>query len=599
VSAFPPKTSPSLAVALAHGARGRRVFPAVLGEPDERGHRSKTPLVAWKDEATCDPEAIRRMWRQHRQANLAGWALDGGLVALDVDDPAAFDAAGLELPATASQRTPSGGSHYLYEADGRAVRQTVREIPGADTRVAGKGWVGLYSEDAFAGRIAPAPEFLYGIERPPDGGDGGDGDERLGTRDDILRWLGRVARAAGATEAEYLALLTAARDGGRIVALDPDRPWRDADLRVLAREAAKWGSDGPDEELEETARRLWEGYLAWKGARAAASVPTRFDFMDLGAAMRDGIRQAPMLLEGWLPREVIVWLAAEDGAGKTWLCLWWAAQAIRAGRTVLYIDQELGGREVAQRLTALGLAPDEVSERLRYLHSPGLAMADVKAFAQLCESEAFDLAIFDPATDFLAEAGIKENDGDAVTRWVKAFPEQVRIHGGTAVVPDHVVKSGETRGHPVASRAKRAKSKLAYELLRDRGFDRETVGRVRLSVTKNSLSAPVAKERYLEIGPLGGPGTFGIREADGPRDDWAGAIEGMAGLIEARLREAGASSFETGVSQRALIGLLPGNAAMKRQAAQYAAGDPRTRVRSRPVGNSIKYWVSEPEGVGP
>ena len=227
-----------LEIALAHAALGRELFPFRLGQPaGENRRRPKTPLVKWQDDATADEAQIRAWWSEWPKA-MPGWRLPIGTVVLDVDDPAAFEAAGLELDtSTSSQQTPSGGYHLAFVTDGRKVRQTVKEIPGADTRVGGAGWVGLYASDAFAEALKPASEWLYDGPGPTERADSEE--VQLGTRDDILRWLGCLRRG-GSTEAEMLAALQAS---DRIVALDEMRPWADADLRKLASEAARWTAD--------------------------------------------------------------------------------------------------------------------------------------------------------------------------------------------------------------------------------------------------------------------------------------------------------------------------------------------------------------------
>ena len=147
-----------LDIALAHAALGRRVFPFLLLPRAGRGF-DKKPLVKWKGVATTDEAPIRGWWHRWPKA-LPGWVLPEGLGVVDVDDPAAFEAAGLALPETAHQSTPSGGSHWLYATEGRPVRQTVKEVPGADTRVGGKGWVGLYALDSFDGEVVAVPRWL-------------------------------------------------------------------------------------------------------------------------------------------------------------------------------------------------------------------------------------------------------------------------------------------------------------------------------------------------------------------------------------------------------------------------------------------------------
>ena len=230
--------------------------------PDAGGRRAKVPRVKWTKESTTDEETIRGWWRRWPLA-MPGWRLPPGVAVVDVDDPAVFEAAGLGVDlVTASQVTPRGGYHLAYSHDpGRAVRQTVKEIEGADTRVGGLGWVGLYDEGSFSQPMAAAPEWLYG-EAPGRRDHSGDELDEMGTRDEIIRWVGGLRRARMTGE-EILGALFAAREEGRIAALDEARPWRDSDLRAIAREAGRWE---PGPELPDTA--ALEGSLAglerWK-----------------------------------------------------------------------------------------------------------------------------------------------------------------------------------------------------------------------------------------------------------------------------------------------------------------------------------------------
>jgi hypothetical protein len=222
-----------LDIALAHAGRGRRVFPFRL---EKRGGKlTKTPLVKWKERATADESRIRAWAAKFPRAHW-GWVLDEGLIVADVDDAEAFAATRYELPEAPSQTTPSGGEHRLYRYDGTA-RQTVAEIPGLDTRVGGKGWVGLYSADAFDGDPVSAPVWLL-MERPADEDDWKPPtpEEPISTRNEILEFVGRCA---GIDEAILLGQLMAMHADGRIVDGDSMRPWTKDDFAPIAREFSR------------------------------------------------------------------------------------------------------------------------------------------------------------------------------------------------------------------------------------------------------------------------------------------------------------------------------------------------------------------------
>jgi hypothetical protein len=111
-----------------------------------------------------------------------------------------------------------------------------------DTRVAGKGYVIAWQPDKLrtVAEWAMAPEWVY--QEPKRGAPATEAGklEAMGTRDEIVSWLGTIAAHVRVTESEYRAMLYRARADGRIVELDSSRPWTDADLDKLACEAAKW-----------------------------------------------------------------------------------------------------------------------------------------------------------------------------------------------------------------------------------------------------------------------------------------------------------------------------------------------------------------------
>ena len=227
----------ALDIALAQAALGHQVFPFKLTRKRGSKRWEKTPLVKWTQVATTDEAQIRR-WAATWPRAQFGWRLPEGVVVVDVDHQDAFDATERALAPTARQGTVSGGSHWLYsDPDGQA-RQTTNHDEGFDTRVGGKGWVGLYAIDSFAGPVAPAPDWVL---EPSDhvAGPEMDAATPITTRHEITRLMGGWRRA-GISEKQILAGLREQFEDGRIASSDPARPWVDADLVKLASEAAKW-----------------------------------------------------------------------------------------------------------------------------------------------------------------------------------------------------------------------------------------------------------------------------------------------------------------------------------------------------------------------
>lgn len=249
------------------------------------------------------------------------------------------------------------------------------------------------------------------------------------------------------------------------------------------------------------ANRPWAAALQANNVRAPANV---------AAAMRG--KQAPpeMLVEGWLVRGVLHWLYADAEAGKTWLALVWARDVMSAGHTVIWVDEELGLLDIAQRLLALGVPAEVAEAQMVYYPFPGWTMNedDREQWRNLLRAVQPSLVVIDTATDALANAGLSENDGADVTRWVKAFVEPATREHATTVVLDHTGRADGARPgkHAVGSRGKRAKAKVQYSMVAKTRYDRSTVGKVLVELTKNTLGAVI-------------PGTVRTFRAGGDSED--------------------------------------------------------------------------------
>lgn len=226
------RTAP-LEIALTHARLGRCVFPIAITRGPAPEHKvRKTPLVKWSTEATCDEAAVLAQWQGRRGALAVGWRLPDGVAVVDVDDPALFAATGYALPDTATQRSISGrGWHSLYLTDERAVAQVTRQAEGFDTRVGGKGMVGLYALDSFDSEVAAAPAWLYDLKREARPVT----DEPISSRTDILALAGRL-RWAGLDGDEIEAVLIGRLGDGRIYDADESDPWDDGHMTGIAQD---------------------------------------------------------------------------------------------------------------------------------------------------------------------------------------------------------------------------------------------------------------------------------------------------------------------------------------------------------------------------
>lgn len=298
----------------------------------------KKPLVRWKEAATTDPDQIKKWAKQFPTARF-GWVLDEGMVVVDIDDQNAFEATGLNLPLTAMQPTPSGGSHWLYTGVG--ARQTVKEVPGVDTRVGGLGWVGLYEKDSFSGKVAEAPEWLL-APKETSGPTIPSEEAPLTTRNEILEMIGRW-RWSGMDEAEILSGLLARYEDGRITESDPARPWTKADFEFLAKEMGRKpkGAHEPTPEYGKIRaaasanQTIQTDVLFYKDIR-----PLRFTIPDLLAEGTTLLVAPPKIGKSWLAYQI----ALEVGLGGSIF-----GRDVESG-AVLYYSLEDGERRAQSRM---------------------------------------------------------------------------------------------------------------------------------------------------------------------------------------------------------------------------------------------------------
>lgn len=116
--------------------------------------------------ATTDPERIKVMWAGDRAGARIGIATGDGLLAVDLDEKngksgsATMAANGWQVTETATQRTKSGGWHYLLDVPNGTHAPTDSDVLGSgiDRRGDG-GYVALYDPGLLTTKRAPAPAW--------------------------------------------------------------------------------------------------------------------------------------------------------------------------------------------------------------------------------------------------------------------------------------------------------------------------------------------------------------------------------------------------------------------------------------------------------
>lgn len=304
--------------------------------------------------------------------------------------------------------------------------------------------------------------------------------------------------------------------------------------------------------------------------------------------MRGDVSPPELLVNDWIVKGVLHWLYSDAEAGKTWVALHIALQVMRAGGVVLWVDEELGGQELGgRRLTALGATPEEVEYNFLYYPFPGWNFEDEQkeAWEQLVTLAKPDLVVFDTATDMLTEADLDENKGKDVTAWVKAYCEPPTREGAATLVLDHTGKAdGGTPGkHAVGSRGKRAKAKVQFALISKERYDRNTLGRIEVLLTKNTLGAELPKERSFKVGG-DGESNFVFESVASIRD--AANTELLTEIVDF-LREHKEADF----SQTQMVQAINGPAAKVRDALKWMSSKDSTFPVKVTLGarNALRY----------
>ena len=315
---------------------------------------------------------------------------------------------------------------------------------------------------------------------------------------------------------------------------------------------------------------------------------------DLAELMRSGVKPAEMLLDDWLYVGELHWIYAEAEAWKTWVALILALEVMQAGKHVAWFDEELGKTFLVRRLLALGADPDVIEGHFAYFPFPDMQLneADARSHRETLQAIKPALVVYDTATDMLSAAGADENSGRDVTTWVKAFPEEARKLGITQIVCDHTAKGGDTA---VGSRAKRAKAKVQYYFKSEERGDAATVGKLKVTLTKNTPGNVLPQERIFDIGGNGEGGfVFALvetRAGSSPAARKQGKREAVRQAIERVMEE------HDELNQSQLTSMVPFARSVVIEVAKEMAAEPNASgLISFPDGRSLKYhWVGKTE----
>lgn len=116
----------------------------------------------------------------------------------------------------------------------------------------------------------------------------------------------------------------------------------------------------------------WAGYLDSLPSAATSVIPEGLQFENLAEAFGAGLQPPKQLVEGLVVEGQVNWFSGHPGHGKTTVVMWIAAEHMRAGGHVIWLDWEGGLRETLLRLRALGVDDELAVERFHYANGPYL-----------------------------------------------------------------------------------------------------------------------------------------------------------------------------------------------------------------------------------
>jgi len=460
--------------------------------------RTKNGLL----DATLDEEQIRKWWGMWPEANIAIATGQSGLVVVDIDprhggDPDDLATTfGRDIFSTVTAATGGGGWHLVYRCPpgvpvanvNNSPRFTGPLGPGVDIRASG-GYIvappSLHASGAsYEWDVDMSPFDLVPARLP---------DKLL----DVL--VGPRTKQEQHEPVDVAAIMEGVPQG--------ERDWQ------LFRLAAKLrGADVP---IEWAYKLVGEAAAACTPpltqADARAKVDSAYNRYPAGqhahvSVAPEDMRHAeglegrellwPVIKDGapperWVIKPVLVpgrvhLLYGEPESGKTVLGLSWVLLMVEMGLPVLIVDEESGIVALATMLEAMG-ADERVDELVHYFPFPSIDLESVDALVAYADEVRPAVVIFDSLTDMLTIAGLDENSGPEVTKWMKGVAERLsRAEYEPAVLLiDHITKDALNTKYSIGSRAKKAKADVAWEVRKLAEFDKTKTAKVELHRHKN------------------------------------------------------------------------------------------------------------------
>ncbi|WP_076260846.1 DnaB-like helicase N-terminal domain-containing protein [Intrasporangium flavum] len=183
-------------------------------------------------------------------------------------------------------------------------------------------------------------------------------------------------------------------------------------------------------------------------------------------------------------------ISGEPESGKTWVALIAAAQSLRNGEHVTYVDFEDRAGRVVPRLVHLGAPAEAIVELFHYIRpSQALDHAGRKLLDQYAATSS--LAVIDGVTEAMTMHGLSLLDNEDAARYLDLLPRHLADHGPAVLQIDHVVKDSEKQGRWAigAGHKLAGLDGAAYGVKVLEPFGRGKIGRAAIAVHKDRPGA--------------------------------------------------------------------------------------------------------------
>ena len=189
-----------------------------------------------------------------------------------------------------------------------------------------------------------------------------------------------------------------------------------------------------------------------------AQLSMSWEPIDLTAALSGQRESRPELLERTDGKHLIYagkmhWIMGEPESMKSFMAQLATAQVIEAGLDVVYLDYEDTEFGVVERLLAMGVEAQAISDHLSYIRPDtqiGSGRERITAaearFMETLDARHYTLAVLDGVTESVALEGLDLNDNTDIADWLQRIPKRMARTGAACIVIDHVTKAVDGRG---------------------------------------------------------------------------------------------------------------------------------------------------------